>query len=258
MIVANPHITNLVELLGLQHSNPLGIAPVWQLVFIAVVALVMEFFLHQIRWRQKPQYYPVMFALLAVATISLYYYCFQGGLPEAHNLSHGGSYEALCWFCDHELVGWGWAIVGIVASIVVTYILLCAVQQACAQLTMYADPAQVVSKPWKEFKFGIFVALLPVILVLIGLMVKPSITSWMFLAGCFCLLAFVVVKAILDSRRTKSVAWGISINLVFLLTMLPICILSVGMIECAYAFIIGILALFTGAKARKKEPKKSE
>lgn len=255
MIANNSPITNLVDLMGLQHGNPLGIAPVWQLVGIGVVALVMEYFLHQIRWRQKPQYYPVMFTLLGVVTLGLYYYCFQSGLPEYFDAAHGGKYTAIAWFCDHNIVGWGWAIVGIVSLIVGLYIVLCAVQQTCAQLTMYADPKLVKTKPWKELKLGVYVAMLPVVMVLIGLLISVTATSWLFLVGSLLLLAFVVVKSVLDCRRTHSVLWGVGINLTFLVGMIPICILSTGMIENAFAYIIAILALFTGAKARKKEAK---
>lgn len=256
LIANNSPITNLVDLMGLQHGNPLGIAPLWQLVGIGVVTLVMEYFLHQIRWRQKPQYYPIMFVLLGVVTLGLYYYCFQSGLPETFDAAHGGKYTCLGWFCNHNIVGWPWAIVGILSLIFVLYVLLCAIQQACAQMTMYADPKLVETKPWKELKLGVYVAMLPVVFVLIGLVISVKATSWLFLAGALLLLAFVVVKCVLDSRRTHSVLWGIAINLAFLVCIIPVCILSTSMIENAFACIIGILALFTGSKARKKEAKK--
>lgn len=257
-IAGNSPITNIVDLLGLHHSNPLGIAPLWQLIFIAVVTLVMEYFLHQIRWHQKPQYYPVLYSMLGVIILGLYYYCFQSGLPTYNDVLHGGEYTSICWFCNHEIVGWGWAVVGIVLLIAISYIILCAIQQACAQITMEANPELLASKPWKELKLGVYVAMLPVLLVCIGLQVGMVATSWMFLAGSLALLAFVIVKIILDTKRTHSFLWGAFINLTFLVGIIPVCILSVGLIECAWAYIIAILALFTGAKARKKEPKKAK
>lgn len=256
LIAAKSPITNLVDLLGIQHSNPLGIDPVWQMVILAVLALVMEVFHFQIRWRQKPQYYPILFAFLGVITLGLYYYCFQSGLPTALNSARTGEYTAFCWFCDNNIVGWGWAIVGIITFIAIAYILLCAIQQTCAQLTMYANPELVKTKPWKELKLGVFISLLPVVLVLIGLLISPTATSWMFLGGGLAFLAFVIVKMVLDCKRTKSALWGIGINLAFLIGIIPILTLSVSLIECSYAYIIAILAFFTGSKARKKEAKK--
>lgn len=253
--VASQPITNMADLLGLHHGNPLGIAPLWQLVFIGVVALVMELFLFQIRWRQKPQFYPVLYSLLGVMLVGLYYYCFQTGLPTCVDQVHGGNYDALCWFCNQNIVGWTWAVVGMVCLIAVLYILLCAIQQACAQLTMYADPTLVETKPWKEFKLGVYVALLPVVLVLIGLQINLPTATWMYIGGLLALLIFVIVKIALDSQRTKNVLWGLAINLTFLIGIIPVCMLSVGLIECVWAYIIGILALFTGSKARKKAAK---
>ena len=69
-IAAKSPITNVADLFGLQHSNPLGIAPLWQLIAILAVTLVMEYFLHQIRWHQKPQYYPVLYSLLGVLLVA--------------------------------------------------------------------------------------------------------------------------------------------------------------------------------------------
>lgn len=251
-------ITNVADLFGLQHSNPLGIAPLWQLIAILAVTLVMEYFLHQIRWHQKPQYYPALYSLLGVLLVCMYYYCFQSGLPTAADSYHGGQYMSLCWFCNHNIVGWGWAVAGIVGLIAVCYIVLCAIQQACAQLTMEANPELLASKPWKEFKLGVYLAILPVLLVCIGLLINPVAASWMFLSGCLVLAAFVIVKIVLDSKRTHSFLWGAGINLTFLLGIIPVCILSVGLIECAFAYIIAIMAFFTGSKARKKEPKKAK
>lgn len=249
-IINNSPITSLPDLLNIHHSNPLGIAPVWQLLFILVMTIIMELFMFQIRWRQKPQYYPILYVFFGIITLSLYYYCFQGGLPSWANK------EYICWFSNHNIVGWGWAIIGYLCAIAVIYILLCAIQQVCAELTMKANPALIKSKPWKELKLGVGIAMFLPVFTGIGLLISDTAASWLFLASSFILSVFTLVKMILDIRRTKSFVKGLFIELVFFISVIPICMLCMGCTECSVVFLIAVLALFTGSKARKKEKKK--
>lgn len=249
-IIDNSPITNFPDLMNLHHSNPLGIAPVWQLAAILVLTIVMELFMFQIRWRQKPQHYPVLYILFGIITLGLYYYCFQSGLPSwAHK-------EYVCWFSNPDIVGWGWAIGGYVCAIGVIYILLCAIQQVCAELTMKANPELINSKPWKELKLGVGIAMFIPVFTGIGLIISNTAASWFFLASSAILVIFTLVKIILDIRRTKSFFKGLGIGLVFLVGVAPICMLCMGCTECSVVFLIAVLALFTGSKARKKEKKK--
>ena len=80
--VSESPITNLNDFLGWSHSNPLGVSPLFQVLFIFVVVEVMEFFNYRIRHTGKVQYYPVLYVLFVVATLAMRYYCFQDGLPQ--------------------------------------------------------------------------------------------------------------------------------------------------------------------------------
>lgn len=246
-IIDNSPITNLPDLLGMHHTNPLGIAPVWQLLFILALTIVMEIFMFQIRWRQKPKYYPVLYTLFSIITLCLYYYCFQSGL---RSWDHK---EYICWFCNPDIVGWGWAITGYICAIAVIYILLCAVQQICAELTMSANPELIKSKPWKELKLGVGIAMFIPVFTGIGMLISEQATSWFFLASSLILIIFTLIKLVLDIRRTGKFFKGLHIELVFFFSVIPICMLCMGCTECSVVFLIAVLALFTGSKARKKE-----
>lgn len=255
-IAANIPITNFPDFLP-RHDNFLGIPPIAQLIFIAVVIGVMEYFNFMIRWRQRPQYYPILFTLLGVAVLGIYYYAFQTGLPEYIIPGHGEApHASLAWFCNHNIVGWFWSVVGIILSIAALYILLCALQQTVAQMSVYAG-LSMEHKPWKEWKMGVGVAMLSVVMVFVGMLINPKTATWLFFIGQFLVLVFVIGKMIADSRRSHSVLWGIGIGLVFYVGIIAVIILSIECVECIYAYIIAILALFTGSKARKKEAPKT-
>ena len=249
-------ITNLPDLLNLHHGNPLGIAPLWQLIAIFALILIMEYFLFHIRRRQKAQYYPVLFTMYGIITVCLYYYCFQDGLPTGYDTAHNGAYDQLGWFCSPSGVGLGWAIVGLACATAGIAIMLNATQQIMAQMAMYANPELLKSKPWKEWKMGDGFAVFSIILVCLGLIIgEPVATTWLYIAGMSLLIIFVLVKMIADVRREKNLLWGVGTGLVFLAGVLPIITITLGCAEAFVAFIIVIIVVFTSSKARKRGKK---
>ena len=63
-INANAPMTNLPELFGLHHSNPLGLPPIAIPAFLLVLAVAMHVISHQIYYKQRRNLFPWLYALL--------------------------------------------------------------------------------------------------------------------------------------------------------------------------------------------------
>ena len=248
-------ITNIPELLNLHHSNPLGISPLGLLIFIFIVAALMELVNFQIRHRDKSKFYPILYTLFGIALISIYYYCFIADLPTVYR---SGEKPCIGWFCEYDVVGdWGLTILGLVCLVLVVYWMICAVMQVTAQMSVHAGLSE--GKKWKEWKWGTVVALAGLAASVIVYIAKasPSACSWVLFGSQIAMMLFCLVKMIVDCVRTKS-AWGVAIALVFFLGIEAVIMLSIECMYGALVFCVAILGAFASAKARKKAPKKKK
>lgn len=250
--------SNIPDLLNIHHNNPIGIPIIAQLLIIFVLVEVMGVFDYKIRNKGKSQYYPVLYVLLAVSLISIYYYCFQSvecfqaAIPKLKVIEDP---YAIGWFCQHQIVGWGWVVVGVLALIHVIYTLLCAVMQVTAEMSVHAN--LVEGKKWKEWKWAMFIALVGVAICgcIYFVTQKYSTLSWAFVTMLAVLLLFIIGKMIADCIRSKSVLWGVSIALVFLIGMLAVIMTTVECMRGVSICFVVILAYLTMAKASKKQQK---
>lgn len=251
--------SNIPDLLNIHHNNPLGINLIAQLLIIFFVVEVMGFFDFKIRNRGKSQYYPVLYVLLAVSLVCIYYYCFQSiecfqaAVP---NLKDFDSSSYIGWFCQHKIVGWGWAIVSILALIHVIYTLMCAIMQVTAEMSVHAN--LVEGKKWKEWKWAMYLSLIGVATCgCIYFFTKSySSVTWTLLISQIILLAFVIGKMIADCVRSKSVLWGVSIALVFYIGLIAVIMMSIECMRGVSICFVVVLAGLTMAKASKKQQKK--
>lgn len=253
--ISESPITNVPELINFHHSNPLGFSdkPWGLLIFIFVMAALMEVVNFQIRHKDKPKFYPILYTLFGITLISIFYYCFMGNLPTVNRY---GEKPCIGWFCDHDVVGdWGIAIVGLVGLVLVVYWMICAVMQVTAQMSVHAGLSE--GKKWKEWKWGTIVALAGLAASVIVYIAKasPSACSWVLFGSQIVMIIFCLVKLVLDCVRTKS-AWGVAISLVFFLGIEAVIMLSIECMYGAIVFCVAILGAFASAKARKKMPKK--
>lgn len=260
-ITQNSPITNLPDLLNLHHNNPLGISPIIQLIFIFVVVEVMNIFDYQIRNKDKQQYYPVLYILLGVSLAAVYYYCFQSGLKEV--LVEGLQLKKPCigWFCQHEVVGWGWAVVGIVMLTHVIYCLLCAVMQVSAQLSVEAK--MIEGKKWKEWKWALAILLLGVTVtgisyVNIRTFISPEFSSWSFIIMVAALTLFSLFKIIADSIRCHNFLWGLLIGVTTFIGLIATMMLTLECLRGLLFFIVVLVIFFSKAKASKKKTKEAK
>lgn len=248
----NSPVTNLPDLLGWHHNNPLGISPLAQLIIIFVLVAVMEAFDYMIRHREKPQYYPVLYALLGVSVVAVFYYCFQNGLPLLTD-SVQENQPCIGWFCQPSIVGWPWAIVGLIALTFVIYSLLCAVMQVAAQLSVEAG--LIEDKPWKEWKWALFIVLLGCAVVGISYYFNQAVSSWAFLAFNVLLVAFVIFKIVYDCIRCRNIFWSLLIGLTFLIGITATYMLTLECLRGLIFLLVLFMVFFSRAKARKKKKK---
>ena len=245
-------ITNIPDLINLHHSNPLGVNPLGLLIFIFIMAALMELVNFHIRYRDRSKFYPILYTLFGITLISIYYYCFMSDLPI---VNRWGEKPCIGWFCDYDVVGdWGLTILGLVGLVLVVYWMICAVMQVTAEMSVHAGLSE--GKKWKEWKWGTIVALAGLAASVIVYIAKASASasSWVLFGSQIAMVLFCLVKLVLDCVRTKN-AWGVAIALVFFIGIEAVIMLSIECMYGAIVFCVAILGAFASAKARKKKPK---
>lgn len=80
-INTNAPMSNIPELLGLHHSNPLGLHPIAVPILLLVLAVAMRVVYFVIYKKERRSLYPLLYSLWWVAVAATYYYCFSGDLP---------------------------------------------------------------------------------------------------------------------------------------------------------------------------------
>lgn len=256
-IAENNPVINVPDLLNLHHGNPLGIPLIAQIIFIFLVAVVMLYFNYQIRHKGKSQYYPVLYSLFFVSLVSIYYYCFQSGLPEVQINMVGTvkSKAIIGWFCQPEFVGWPIAIVGLLLTVVVAYSVLIAVMQVVAQLTVEAK--LVEGKKWKEWKGALAIFLAGVLVMGVCSYVPDYhiVASWALFILLVMLAVFVVVKMVLDAIRMHSVKWALLVGLTFFVGFVAALMIILDCFRGFLFFLLIFMIFFSHVKARKKQVK---
>ena len=252
-IQSSDPITNIPDLLNLHHGNPLGIHPVAQLIIIFVLAEVMTVFNFYIRNRDKSEYYPVLYSLLFVTLVSIYYYCFQSGLPESPVARTGVQQPCIGWFCQIKTVGLSWAIVGYVALTLVIYSVLTAVMQVVAQLSVEAK--MIEGKKWKEWKGAIVLLMVGTMAFAIILLSNSLIASWTLFVIFVLFIIYVIIKIIADSIRCHNFFYGFFIGATFFVGIIGALMLTLECMRGIVFLCAFSAAVLSTAKASKKKVK---
>ena len=250
---AHPSFTNLPDLLNCHHSNPLGMSAVAQLIAIFVVVSALAAVNYMIRYRGRSNLYNCMYALYGLSLLMVYYYCFDGTLPQ-YNLVVGVEdyHPFIGWFCYPKLVGWPWALVNMCLLTFVIFQILAAGMQTVAELSVKAGMS-MKDKPWKEWKVAVYILLVGVALIHLTIYVNRLNSSWMFFIVEMALLLFVIAKIVAESMRTRKVWLSFLIGLTALIGTQACLMLSIECLRGALFFFILLVALLTNAKARKKK-----
>lgn len=250
--VSESPITNLNDFLDWSHGNLLGVSPLIQVLFIFVVVEVMGFFNHRIRHTGKVQYYPVLYVLFVVATLAMRYYCFQDGLPQMEIWNEETGVRVLRdnigWFCDHSYVGWGWAIVGILATVHVVYCMLCALFQIMMNISKRAG-----IKHYHEWHFGACIWIFGIILYgVVNLMViNYRLAAWVLLFYFIAVIGFSIYKFIVDVKQAHQVGWSLLMAYVFYVSMGVLMVVAIECMSKSIVALVVILAIFISARAKK-------
>lgn len=261
--------TNIPDLLNLHHGNPLGLGILTQLIIIFVVVEAMAVFNYFIRYRGKSQYYPVLYTLLFVALVSIYYYCFQDGLPMTYvkfATTPRAMKPCIGWFCQYSPIVFadghtlklslGVIIVNILLLLHVIYSIVCGAMQVAAQLSVEAK--MIEGKKWKEWKVALFIALAGVAAYGISYYINPYLSAWVLLIFQFIIIGFVIYKIIADSLRCRNFLWGLLIGIVVYAGFLAAMMLAMECLRGLLFSIVLIISFLSMAKARKKQPKKAQ
>lgn len=240
-------IFNLPDLLNVHHDNPLGLDPIIQLVVILFSVSVMAYFNFLIRYRDKQQYYPLLYILFGFSIIFILYYSFQSCLPIVNGDPCVG------WFCRAEIVGIGWTIVNVILLMFVVYSLLCAVMQIVAQLSVEAK--MIEGKKWKEWKIALGLFLLGITVVCTTQYINLTIPAWALIATSAALLIFCLVKIVLDSARCHNILWGSLIGITYYVGIMSIMLLTIEVLCAIPPVAVPLIVILSLAKARKKKVK---
>lgn len=249
----NAPISNIPDLINLHHGNPLGFSLVAQLIFIFLIVETMACFNYFIRRRGRSEFYPILYSLLAVALLSIYYYCFQADMPVIQVTGSNIAKPCIGWFCQHSQVGWGWTIVSLILLTHVIYSLMSAVMQVAAQLTVEANLTE--GKKWKEWKIALGILLTGIMTTAISFFIDPVFSSWSLLIMIILIAGFVVFKIIADSIRCHNFKWGFLIGITFFIGIIASLMLALECLRGLIFFFSVFLAVFINAKASKKQPK---
>lgn len=253
-IQQNSPISGVPDLLQLHNSNPLNLSWIAQILIIFVIVEIMAFVNYQIRYKGKSNLYPTLYTLFGLSIIGIYYYCFQIGFPEIYIPELKLTRPVIVWFCYPQIVGWVWAIIGILCIAHVTYTILASLMQIVAQLSV--DGKISGDKPWKEWKLVMGIALVGVVLTRLIYFADATASSWALVVAQILIIISVLIKMVRDCMRCSNPLWGILIGLVFYIGIVAVTILATQCLQGALVLSVAFIAWFSSAKARKKNPKK--
>jgi len=260
-INSNAPITNLPELIGLHHSNPLGIPVLAQLIVIMVLAAVLFYVNIRISYHGKQKLYPTLYTLLGLTVLACLYYCFiDTSFLRTGTRIEGTGFQSvdfdpkpfIGWFCMPGIVGWGKALVSLTLMTFVIYSILSALMQTVAELSVNGGMS-LEKKAWKEWKIAVFVMLIGALVTTVTLFSSFVTSSWMLIVTELLLVVFVIIKIIADSKRSRGFGWGLLIGLIYFIGIEACLMLTLECLRGCVFFIVLLAAFLTQAKARKKK-----
>lgn len=252
-IVSHQPISNIPSLLGLHHDNPLGVHPLVPLCIILLLAVAIHIVNYHIRHRGADKLYPTLYALLGASVLVSFYYCFMGDLPLFYDKDVQASEICVGWFCQHDNVGYFWSIVGVLLLTYTVTIMINALMQTMAQLSVDAGYAD--NKPWKEWKWALGIMLLGASAAAIADSFNPVVASWIILCMETILTFFIIGKTVADCIRSHKVGYSILMGVVFFLTFLVITMFTIEALEGYIYILLFLVFIFSSSKARKKNNK---
>jgi hypothetical protein len=249
-INANAPMTNLPELLNLQHGNPLGLHPITIPIFLLVLAVIMHIATHQIYYKNNRGLYPLLYAVVGLALVATYYYCFSADLPSFMDVDLHRNEVCIGWFCQRSIVGIGWSMLGEVLLTYVVYCFMTAVMQVVAHLS---DSMGMVEKQWMEWQYVIFIMLLGVSVTGLFDEFAPITGVWIMVVYQTLMLLMIIAKTIVDIVRTHNVGRCLLIALTFFVGIEAVTMLAIECIEGYIYVFIPVVCIFATVSIRYKK-----
>ena len=249
-INANAPMSNIPELLNLHHSNPLGLHPIAIPAFLLVVGIVLRIITFLINKEERRGLYPLLYSLWWVSVAATYYYCFSGDLPLFKDNDLGHTEICVGWFCQKQIVGLGWSLLGVALLSYVTYCMLNILFQVIAH---QSDRMGLNEKQWREWSWIVAAMLLGASAAGIADDFAPIAGIWIMIGYHVVVFLMTVAKLIVDTRRTHLFWRCLFSAACFLVVFEAITMLAIECIEgCIYLFI-PIVGLFFNADFRYKK-----
>lgn len=246
-INANAPMSNIPELLNLHHSNPLGLHPIAIPILLLVLAVVMRIVTLIINKKERRNLYPLLYSLWWLSVAATYYYCFSGDLPLFEDVDLGRKEICIGWFCQRQVVGLGWSIVGVVLLSYVAYSMFNVLLHVIAH---QSDRMGLSEKQWREWNWIIVTMLLGASAAGIADDTAPITGIWIMIAYHVAVFLMVLAKLVVDTVRTHLFHRCLLSAVCFLVVFEAITMLAIECIEGYIYLFIPIVGLFISADAR--------
>lgn len=243
-------MSNIPALLGLHHVNPLGLHPIVIPIMLFVLAVAMRILYKYISKTDSRNLYPLLYALWWFAVAATYYYCFSGDLPLFEDTDLERSEICVGWFCQRQVVGIGWSIVGVLLLSFTVYTMFSILLHVIAH---QSDRMGLGEKQWREWNWIVAVMLLGASAAGIADDLAPVIGIWIMIAYHLVVFVMVVVKLVVDTVRTRLFHRCLLSAVCFLVVFEAITMLTIECIESYIYLFIPIVGLFISADAHYKK-----
>ncbi|MBR3412652.1 MAG: hypothetical protein IKG81_08185 [Bacteroidales bacterium] len=249
-INANAPMSNLPELLNIHHSNPLGLHPVVIPLFLLVLAVAMHVITYRIYYKDKRNLIPLLYTLVGVAVVSTYYYCFSSDLPLFEDIDLHRKEISVGWFCQRNVVGIGWSIVGELMLTYIVYVFMTAVMQLVAHLS---DTMGMEEKQWMEWQYVIFVMLLGAAIAGLFDEFAPITGVWVMVAYQTLMLLMIIAKTVVDIVRTHNFWHCLLVAATFFVGIEAVTMLAIECIEGYIYVFLPVVCIFATVSIRYKK-----
>lgn len=254
-IHANSPMSNIPELLSLHHNNPLGLHPLAIPVFLLVLAIAMRIIRAQVYKQERPQLYPLLYSLWWISLVSTYYYCFSGDLPLFRDIDLDRTEISVGWFCQKQVVGVGWSLLGVA---MLSYVVYCMLNVLLHVIAHQSDRMGLGENEWREWNLIIIAMLVGASAAGIADDFVPITGIWIMIGYHLVVFLMTIAKMIIDTRRTHLFGRCLLSALCFLIAFEAITMLAIECIEGYIFLFIPIVVLFASADFRYKKKAASE
>ncbi len=249
-INANAPMTNIPELLSLHHSNPLGLHPIAIPVLLLVLAIAMHVCAYFIRSKERQGLYPLLYALVGLAVVATYYYCFSDDLPLFEDWQLQRKEISIGWFCQRTIVGIGWSILGVVLLTYTVHSFMSALMLVVAHIS---DTMGMEEKQWTEWRYVIIVMLLGASAAGVADEFAPIAGVWIMIAYQLIMLVMVLVKMFVDIARTHNVWRCLLSTVIFFVGIEATTMLAIECIEGYIYVFLPVVCVFSMVDFRYKK-----